>query len=158
MCGRGAETSTFFLLILSSPPPIPAHLIGEKLRWRKSSMSVLHSLLFLLYVCFTPPLCALCRPSELCVHSNPSVTTSQASIWTLSLTSRPTMKQLFDPLFIHTEVLLPPRSWSFSEQRANFGNGQPKFLESGSPDHMWPQLSALMWRFSWPSLKVVIMR
>lgn len=77
----GAKTSTLFLLILSSPP-IPASLIAGKLRWRKPSLSVLHSLSFLLCACFTPPLCALCRPSELCVHFDPSVTTSQA-FWPL---------------------------------------------------------------------------
>lgn len=53
-----ANTSTSFFLILSSPLPIQASLIGGKLRWRKPSMSVLHSLLFLLCACFTPPLCA----------------------------------------------------------------------------------------------------
>lgn len=84
--GRGAKTSTSFFLILSSPPPIPASLIGGKLRWRKPSVSVLHSLLFLLCACFTPPLCVLCQPSELCVHSDPSAATSQA-VWLLLFSS-----------------------------------------------------------------------
>lgn len=71
-----------FFLILSWSPPIPPPLIGEKLRWRKPSMSLLHSLLFLLCACFTPPFCVLCRPSELCVHFDPPVTTSQ-EFWPL---------------------------------------------------------------------------
>ena len=75
---EGARTSTLFLLILLSLPSMPVSLIAGNLRWRKPPLSVLHSLLFLLCVRFTPPLCALCRPSELSLHFDPSVTTSQA--------------------------------------------------------------------------------
>lgn len=117
MCGRGPKTSTSFFWILSSPLLIPASLIRGKLRWRKPCMSVLHSLLFLLCVCLSPPLCVLCRPSELCVHFGPSVTTSQASWPLLFLTSTwnilPNHGSLVWPFIYPSRGLLPLRSWSF---------------------------------------------
>ena len=160
--GRGAKTSTSFFLILSSPPPIPASLIGGKLRWRKPSVSVLHSLLFLLCACFTPPLCVLCQPSELCVHSDPSAATSQAvwlllfssfffffftSIWNLSLTSCLTVvEQLFDPLSVPPPIQVT--EFYSPEQSAKLGERSDIVLEHVT-------LHALVSRcFTWPSLKV----
>ena len=126
----------------------PASLIAGKLRQRKPFLSVLHSLLFLLCACFTPPLCALCQPSELCVHFDPSVTTSQA-FWPLlffNIYMEPVPHLLPNHeavvwSFIHPlSVLFPPRSWSFTtlSKELNLGNSQPKLWDSGSPDHMWP--------------------
>lgn len=130
MYGRGAKTSTSFFLILSSPPPIPASLIGEKVRWRKPSMSLLHSLLFLLCACFTPPPCVLCRPSELCVHFDPSVTTSQA-FWPFLFFFYIYMEPVLHLLPNHEAVvwpfIRPPPSQVMefynSEQRAKLGEG-----------------------------------
>lgn len=70
-CGRGPEASTSFFWILSSPRHISESLIRRKLKWRKPSVSVLHSLLLPLCACLSPPLRVLRRPSELCVHFGP---------------------------------------------------------------------------------------
>lgn len=80
MCGRGPKTFTpfiFFYLILLLLLLQFWHL------WRKTnvkelSMSVSLSLLFLLCPYITPPLSNFRRPSELCVHFDLSLTTSQA--------------------------------------------------------------------------------
>lgn len=74
--GRGGATaSTSFVLILC-PPPRPAFLIGGKPRWRKPCMTVFAFFVVppLLFHGFPPwP----CWPRELCLHSDPPVTTSQ---------------------------------------------------------------------------------
>ena len=118
-------------------------------------MSFVHSLLCLLCACFTPPLCALCRPSELCVHLDPSVTTSQlfsffTSIWNLSLTSCPTMRWQFDPL--SSQVM----EFYNSEQRAKLWELSgivPSVRKS------WPHVTTancIEVKMCWPSLKGVL--